>query len=547
MAPVAAEILVIGHRNPDTDAVCSALAYADLHGRLSGAPTVACHLDELAPETIWLLTHLGLAPPRPISDVYLRVADVMVTDAPHLRPDDTVRRAGLLMQQHALNALPVLDDDDRLVGIIPRGLLAERYLRLLHASEQLARPLAAVAETLDAEVLAGAENTWLRGALLLGTFSPEAAAALLAPGDLLIVEDDPELQRAALLSGAGCLIVARDAPVDASLPELAAARGAAILRTAHSSLAAAALLEQSEPLAEAIERNPVTVAPDDVLSEAQQHLRAGNLASLPVIGADGRYLGLLLRRHLVPQNRRPVILTDHNHPGQAAPGVAESAVLAIIDHHNLGGLQTLQPLTVHVEAVGCTCTLIAELYQRAGLTPSSALAGAMLGAILSDTVQFRSPTTTPRDRAAAEWLAGLSGQAIDSLARRLFRARLPDPPPPAAWWVGRDWKVYHAGDKDMAIGQVELVDVEEVLPPLDELRRELAAAARREELYTAYLMLTDILDGGSVLLAANEAGEHLARRAFGAPFVGHRLSLPGVVSRKKQVAPPLAAALAGSN
>jgi manganese-dependent inorganic pyrophosphatase len=538
-----AEILVIGHRHPDSDAICSALAYADYHRRTTGANAVACYLDELGPETAWLLKRLGLEPPRQISDVYLRVADVMLSDTPWLRPDDTVRRAGLLMQEHQVSALPVLAADGHLVGMLSSKLLTDRYLQLLHLSEHISRSLDAMAVALDAELLAGEPSDRIEGQLWLGTFSPAAARTLLHQGDILVVEDDPELQFATLESGVSCLILARGAPAGAELVAAAKARGSALLRTSRGSLSVAALLEQSASVSEAIEREPASVQPDDVLSDAQAHLREGNLACLPVLDDDGRYVGLLLRRHLVPQAQRQVILTDHNHPGQAAPGVGESAVLAIIDHHNLGGLQTLQPLIMQIEPLGCTCTIIAELYQRAALAPAPQLAGAMLGAILSDTVQFRSPTTTERDRAAAAWLSQLSGEQIEPLARGLFRARLPDPLPPAAWWVRRDWKSYRFGQTGVGIGQVELIDVESVLPPLDELRRELTAAAEREGLQTAFLLLTDILDGGSILVAANELGERIGAGAFGKPFEAGRLRLPGVVSRKKQVAPQIGASL----
>jgi manganese-dependent inorganic pyrophosphatase len=538
-------ILVIGHRSPDTDAICSALACADLYARLDSLPTRACHLDEIGPETAWLLRRLGLEPPRPIADVYLHISDVMMADAPTLRPDDTVRQAGLLMHEHELGALPVIDVDGRLLGMLSRDQLADRYLDLLRLSGRLRRPLAAALAALDAELLAGDPATDLDGRLWMGTFSPAIAYQRLGPGAIVVIEDDFELQRAVVEAGAACLIVARGAPLADGLADMAQARGTAVMRTAHGSLTTASLLEQSSPVAGEMRRDPTTMRPDDLLSDAQQHLRSGRLACLPVVGEDGRYLGLLLRRHLIPQGRRRVILTDHNHPGQAAPGVAESEVMAIIDHHNLGGLQTLQPLTIQIEPVGCTCTLLAESYRRAGLAPAAALAGAMLGAILSDTVGFRSPTTTPRDRAAAEWLAELSGEAIEPLALALFRARLPDPPPPPSWWVSRDWKVFSFAGASVGIAQIELVDVERAVPPIADLRRELARAARAQGLSTALLLLTDIFEAGSVLVAADEAGERLAEQAFGRPFVEHRQELPGVVSRKKQVAPQIAAAAAG--
>jgi manganese-dependent inorganic pyrophosphatase len=287
----------------------------------------------------------------------------------------------------------------------------------------------------------------------------------------------------------------------------------------------------------------VTVHHDTLLQEARAQLRRGNLTGLAVIDDAGVLRGMLLRRHLAEQTNRPVILTDHNHPDQAAPGVTESQIVAIIDHHNLGGLQTLRPLAMQCEPVGSTCTLIAELYRRAEAPLTPELAGAMLGAILSDTVQFRSPTTTERDRAIATWLEARSGQSIDALAHGLFRARLPDPVPPASWWVNRDSKVFTFGDTRFSISQVEIANVAEVMPPPNELRHALLNLMNGQGLTTAFVLLTDILSESSVMLAANAEGEAIAERAFGRSFTDGRLALPGVMSRKKQVVPPLAAAL----
>lgn len=538
-------VLVIGHQNPDTDAVCSALAYASFYGWQSGRNAIPCYLDDLAPETAWLLNHLGLEPPRPISDVYLRVADVMEAQVPTLRPDQTLRDAGQLMQLHHVRALPVIAGGGRLIGIVQNDTLAARYLDQLQLPEEIDLPVATLQRTLEAELLAGSVDSLLNDRVWIATMTGATARASVGDGDIVIVGDQPEVQQAALDSGAGCLVVTDSAPLDAALIGEAARRGATVLRTRHSPFAAALLLQQSVPVDRVMTRDlpAVTVHRDALLHSAKAQLRRGNLTGLAVIDDDGILQGMLLRRHLAEQANRQIILTDHNHPDQAAPGVAESQVIAIIDHHNLGGMQTLQPLSVHCEPVGSTCTLVAEVFRwrAAPLTP--ALAGAMLGGVLSDTVQFRSPTTTARDREIAAWLEERSGQRIDTLARRMFRARLPDPIPPASWWVSRDMKIFAFGDVRFSVSQVELTDIAEVMPPANELRQALAHVLAEHELATAFVLLTDILEQSSILLAANPLGDTIAERAFGGSFADGQLSLPGVMSRKKQVIPALAAAL----
>jgi manganese-dependent inorganic pyrophosphatase len=538
-------VLVVGHRNPDTDAVCSALGYAHLFSSQTGRDATPCHLDDLAPETAWLLGHLGLEPPRPISDVYLRVGDVMLDDLPTLRPNQTIREAGLLMQQQEIRALPVVDYGRKLVGLVERDALAARYLDQLQLPEAIDLPVSLLLRMLGAELLAGSSSAIIRNHIWIATMTPATARATISAGEGVIVGDQPDVQRAALEAGAGALIVTDGAPVGEALLDEARRRGALVLRTAHSPFAAALLLQQSIPLDRVMSRelSAVSVHRDTPLHEAKDQLRQRNLAALAVVDDHGRLVGVLRRRQLADQHSRKVILTDHNHPEQAAPGVTESQIVAIIDHHNLGGLQTLQPLFIHCEPVGSTCTLIAEQFRQNGVALPAPLAGALLGAILSDTVQFRSPTTTPRDRAIAAWLEERSGQQIEPLARAMFRARLPHPIPPASWWAARDRKEFTFGDTRFSVSQVELTDVAEVMPPVDELRAALQALVAADGIDTAFLLLTDILDESSLLLAANAEGEALAQRAFHGTPTERGLLLPGVMSRKKQVIPPLAAAL----
>lgn len=539
-----APILVVGHTSPDTDAVCSAMAYASFYRALTGTPTVACHLDELAPETRWVLDHFNLPAPQAIADVYLHVHDVMDRDVPHLRPHQTIREAGLLMQELGVRALPVVDEDDRLIGLVERDALADRYLAQLQLSEEVDLPVLLLIHTLHATLVTGDAERRLRDRAWIATMRAEMVQHMIAPGDIVIVGDQPDVQQAAIQAGAGCLILTEDAPLDQAVVAAASERPIVLLQTRYSPFAVALLLQQSVPIERVMNAHPPHCQEDDLLSEAQTSLRRSGLASLPVVNVRGQLQGVLMRRSLTAQGRRRVILTDHNHPDQTAPGVTESEIVAIVDHHNLGGLQTLSPLTIICEPLGCTCTLIAELYQRHQIALSPNLAGGMLAAILSDTVHFRSPTTTPRDRAAAAWLEQQSSQDATTLARAIFRARLPKPTPPAAWWVESNLKAYSFGDETIGIGQIELTDIEQVMPPVELLRAELARVAQQRQMLTTFLMLTDILGEYSLLLTADALGDQIAERAFGQPFgIGHN-QLDHVMSRKKQVLPRIAAALA---
>jgi manganese-dependent inorganic pyrophosphatase len=540
---------VIGHRIPDTDAVCSALAYARLHAWQTGQDTQACFLDELNSETSFVLEHFGLAPPRAIEDVFLRAADVMERQIPAIDPDTTLREAGILLQERGLNALPVIDGEGRLVGVFGADALGARYLEELSLSPAIDLPVTLLRRTLDATLLVGEEDAVVHDRLLIATFGSEMTPRHVEAGDALILGEQPRVMRAALEAGAHCLIVCEDAGVPDDVLDLARSKGALVLTTPHKPFATALLIQQSVPVGRVMRpaEARITALSDTTLEEAQEQIRRENLPALAIVDGGGVLVGLVLRRHLLAQGQRPIILTDHNHADQAAPGVAQSHILAIIDHHNLGGLQTLQPLSMLVEPVGCACTLIAEQYRRLNAPCDAAIAGAMLAAIMSDTVGFRSPTTTARDRAIAAWLASICGEQPEALAQAMFRARLPQPTPPARWWVQKDYKEYTFGARRLGIGQVELVDVERVMPPHEALIAELGRSAREGGLDGAFLMLTDIFDERSLLLADCPASLELAAQAFGLEFAltarPAALNLPGVMSRKKQVVPALAGAL----
>ena len=363
----------------------------------------------------------------------------------------------------------------------------------------------------EGDLIAGYEDVMIRGRVWIATFDEKDAAAYVSPGDLVIVGNQPEVQVAAVMAGAGCLVVTNGSFVLDGLRDEARRRGTMIIHTGRTTLAAALLIQQSMPVQTAMDPHPPTILGGDLVTDGLEKLRRHNLAALPVVEEKGLLKGLLLRRHLAGQSRRRIILTDHNHPDQAAAGVSQSEILEIIDHHNLGGLNTLEPLRMLVEPVGSSCSLIAERYRRHEAPLTAALAGAMLGAILSDTVEFRSPTTTSRDREIAAWLAEIAGEKITDLARSLFGARMPTPAPPPSWWVHHDWKIYRFCDKEIGIGQTELTDIEKSMPPVEELRCELRKAAENSGLFMAVLMLTDILEERSLVLVHDDNAWTLRR------------------------------------
>ena len=389
----------------------------------------------------------------------------MMIDAPKLRPDQTLREAGLIMQDRGLDALPVVDPKGRFTAMLARGKLADRYLAELQLPRRVDLPLALLRRTLEAERVVGQDALVVRGRVCIATFSEAHVPKRVGLGDLVIVGDQADVQRAALSAGAGCLLATDGASVCHKAQEKAKSSGAVILRTQKTTFAAAQLIQQSLPLTCAMDEKSPRIGVGDRLTDGFVQLRQHGLAALPVIDSGEEYQGLLLRRHLAGQRRRRVILTDHNHADQAAAGVSESDILAIIDHHNLGGLSTLTPLRMQVEPLGCTCTLIAEQYRRHRAPLTKPMAGAMLEPSCPIPWSFALPqpqSGTEKRRDGWPKRPGKYGGA----GPRPVSGPPAHPSPPPRWWVHHDWKIYRFGGKEIGIGQTELTEIEKSMPPV---------------------------------------------------------------------------------
>lgn len=540
------ETLVVGHKSPDTDSIAAAMGYAWVAGlaRPEEETFVACRAGDINPETRWLLDRVGLQAPGLIEHVRMTARDAMKTGVVAAAPETPMHRIGDMMIRHDVRAIPILQDDV-LVGIVGERDLARRYLdeSEICGFAGSSTTVGVLAESIGARVIAGDPGSVISGRVLIGAMEPETMRAYVGPGDVMIIGDRTRGQLAAIERGAACLVISGGAEPDAEVSRAAAAGGVAILGTQDDTYGAARRVNLAVPARVVMDPRPLVVGPDDLLADVRADLVGSPQREAVVCDASGRLLGLVTRTDLARAGRRRVVLVDHSETAQSPEGTAEADIVAIIDHHRLGDAETTDPIEVITKPVGSTSTIVAEIASSAGLEPSAAMAGLLLGAILSDTLILRSPTTTDPDRRMAAWLAGLAGLESEVFGLEMFRARISEGDLDADETVRADLKVFTFFGHRVAIAQVETVDGDQLLAHREALLDALQRLLTDRELELAILMITDIVREGSVLLSRGRT--RVVERAFGLEEDPERF-LAEVLSRKKQVAAALARALEGA-
>ncbi|PKQ37046.1 MAG: inorganic diphosphatase [Actinobacteria bacterium HGW-Actinobacteria-1] len=529
-------VLVFGHKNPDNDSICSAVAYAHLKNLTEpGDVFLPARLGPVPAETRWVFERFGVDLPEEVSHVFTRVRDVMTEGAVSIGPDATMLDAGRLMREHAVRALPVVEDGG-VRGLINVTTLAELYIEETDVRGFEAHPVtvAHLVSALSATVLVGDPGQVLSGGVLIGAMEPESMRAYIKPGDTLILGDRRRTQPLALEAGVACLVVTGGSTPDQEVLTLAAERGAAVISTRHDTYAAARLVNLSHPVGGLMDSGMLITGPDMLLSELAEDLVESSHREAVVVGADGSLAGMVTRTNLARNLRRRVILVDHNELAQSAPGVAEASVLEIIDHHRVGDVQTAAPIMFLNMPVGSTATIVAERYRELGVEPPAAMAALLLSALLTDTVLLKSPTATATDREVAARLAVRVGVDAVEFGMEMFRARSHGRVFSAEEAVRTDLKEYRSGDAVIAIGQLETVDVTEVLEHRDEIISVMQTLREARGYDLAMLMVTDVVREGSEILAVGRT--RLAERALGIDLSSGSAWMDGVLSRKKQVA-----------
>ncbi|MDY0087527.1 MAG: putative manganese-dependent inorganic diphosphatase [Coriobacteriia bacterium] len=529
-------VLVFGHRNPDNDSICSAVAYAHLKN-LTDTENIylPARLGPLPPETAWAFERFGVLPPEEINHVHTRVRDVMSADVTSVDVETTMLDAGRMMRERNVRALPVLENGT-VRGLINETILADAYLGEIEMRGFMSMPVALkrIVDVLDGTLLVGDPDMVLSGDVLIGAMEPETMVGYITEGDTLVVGDRVRSQPMALDAGVACLIVTGGLVPARDVLELARERGAAVVLTSHATFAAARLVNLSHTVGDVMNTDVLRFDPEMLLSEALEDLLGPTHREGVVVDDNNAPLGMVTRTNIARGIRRRVILVDHNEMAQSAPGIESADVMEVVDHHRIGDVQTYGPILFLNIPVGSTATVVAMRYEELGVNLERSMAGILLSAVLSDTVLLKSPTTTEADHRIAGKLAEIVGVAPLPFGLEMFKARSAGESFSAARAVKADLKEYRIGDTLVAIGQIETVELDSVMKHIEDIRSVMAELREARGYDLVLLMVTDVVREGSEIIAAGKV--RLAERGLSVSLAEGSAWMPGVLSRKKQIA-----------
>ena len=540
-------INIIGHQNPDTDSICSALAYAWLKngGSFTGLYEArrAGHVNR---ETKYALQHFGVDAPRLCTDISPQIKDIDIRTQPGIQAEMSVRAAWNLMREVEIDTLCITNESDELQGLITIKDIADANMELLDTDvlAEANTPLTNLLETLDAELLVGDKNARItKGNICIGT-SPEIMEELVKPGDLVLVSNRYETQMCAIDCGAAALVVCCGSAVPRTIVARAKEKGCYILTTPYDTYAASRLVTTAAPVRHFMRTNRLLkFSVNTPVEDAQKVMASVRHRYFPILDENGKYCGVISRRNLLNVHRKQVILVDHNERTQAVDGLDQAEILEIIDHHRIGSLETVGPVYFRNVPVGCTATILYQMYKEQGVTPTKQVAGLLLSAILSDTLMFRSPTSTLLDEATAKALAELAGEDIPAYAEQMFEAGADLTGRDAEDVFRSDFKAFSRGDVKFGVGQSIYMTDNSRAAAEALVRPFLPEASRREGLPLIFYMFTDMKTQSTDLMVYGFDAEEIVRDAFHVEVKDGMAVLPGVVSRKKQLIPPLLAAL----
>lgn len=532
-------IYVIGHRNPDTDSICSAIAYAHLKQSL-GISAIAARAGKINNETKYILDTLKVPAPMIVNYLYPQVKDIMKPAQLTIHANQTLKELGRLLASHHTKSIPVVDDKQHLCGIVSVSDLARRYFDELGMPDLAESNVeyAAIIKVLDGTLVQGdIANRKITGRVKIAAAKVDTMLNTISAGDIVLVGDRLNVQLACIKLGVACLIVTVGAKVQARVCEAAEKAGVIIITAPYDTYICGRLINQSVPVSIVMQKEVVTFKPSQLAMDIKKTIAETRFRNYPIVEND-RFIGVIDRDSFIMPEREKIILVDHNEVSQAVEGIEEADIIEVVDHHRLGGMETNSPISVHFEPVGCTATIIAGLYWQNQITIPQEIAGLLLSAILSDTVLFKSPTCTERDKTVAKQLAEIANLDIDAHGMALLKAGSDVGSMSATDILRNDLKEFQLGDYRLAIGQISVLDGESILAMRAGIQAEMRQMCSRDGYDMVLLMDTDILNECTHLLFEGQPVS-LIEDAFGEKGEEGVIYLPNVLSRKKQIVPPL--------
>jgi manganese-dependent inorganic pyrophosphatase len=535
-------VYVFGHKNPDSDSICAALAYAEYKNASGNINAVPVRLGELNRETKFILDYFGVEPPMLLETARLSVKDLNFDRVAPVSPDISIGMALEIMKKNNLNSLPVVNDKEQLVGMVSISDIIGSYIDVWDNSIlwRSGTSLENIIDTLSADVILMPKKAKpFTGKILVLAMEPVTAKKYIEANDIVICGDRVDVQDVALDSNISLMIVTGDTEVDTKIVEKAKEKEVIIISTPHDTFTASRLITQSIPIKNVMtSENIVKFTLDDLVDNAREQMAQTRFRNYPVVDDSDRVVGLISRYHLISSMKKKVILVDHNERSQSVDGIEECEILEIIDHHRIADVFTGNPIYFRNEPVGSTSTIVASIMFENGRRPSKKIAGILAAAIISDTLLLRSPTATITDRIMLERLAKIANLDIEEFAKEMFKAgtslkgRIPKE------LLEQDFKAFQIEDEKMGIAQVFTTDPESIEDMKENLIALMEERAKQEGYSIFMLMLTDILKEASEIIVVGHHKE-LAAQAFGKKLVNNSFYAPGVLSRKKQVVPPV--------
>ena len=544
MQKSAHKVVVIGHRNPDTDSICSAIAYAELKNKTSDLVCEARRAGKMNQETEFVLKRFGVTPPRMCTDVNPKIRDVDYREMPGIPGFTSLRKAWEIMRDRKIDTLPVTTADNELEGLITVKDIATANMDLFDPGI-LAKSRTSyknILETLGATMVVGSEDAvCTTGHIRIGTATPEMLENSMEKGDIVILTNRYESQLCAIEKEASLIIICNGAKVGRTIQHIAEETGVAIMTAPCDTYAAAKLISQCAPISYYMTRDDIIkftlVTPVADVTRVMAKVRH---RYFPILDEDGKYCGMISRRNIINLRKRRIILVDHNEATQAVEGFDQAEILEIIDHHRIGSLETSGPVYFRNQPVGCTATIVTQMYDESGVEIPQKTAGLLLAAILSDTLVFRSPTCTPMDVGAANRLAKIAGVDINEFANEMFEAGEKLDGKTAEEVFLQDFKVFMCGDIRFGVAQGSYMTRKNLTAAEALLKPYLEEARNKQNVEDIYMLLTDVPKEESVVVCSGRYAAGVLTEGFGTqPAADGSWTLPGVVSRKKQFIPAL--------